>query len=1426
MSFTKAHLKTARDSISKKDYATAKKEASLVLDFEPENYNAHVFLALALLELGDFDASERIYRKATELNLTQPLAWQGIANFYERREEWDKQANTFIQLLNLFTQSQDAIKCAETLQKLIALYRKHGTPSQLIVGLSYYLPESTVYPLLSTLPQPDPTNPTETTTYVAQDAVHNGLRVLEEVISLTESYEENTMKREIEKRRTRLGVSGPEQLRKEVFNEIFSKSRLPSLYGSILNHPNTSDDLRSEIETKQLRYKQEYLYSIPPSNEALKLQVSTELDELVEGIILLHKPDDLGWKLYFEAKDCEDPSEYDRGHVREYIKLFPDSALASLFIGYFAYKGERLSDDEETEEIFNANDEDPVDTILNASLTLPDSIIASRLSGDVYLTESDHENAIKTSKQGLQKLNRLESDTGKRLSKTRTGLQTILASSLVHFFPPKHHAEATRIVDEVLGRSPKNTSALVGRAFILQAASKWEEAAVVFDQVSSLLSEDTESGLRAREESAWCLCQLGRSKDGLQSLQRVLDILNSVEGPNLDSDRARCLWRIGRCNMDIGGSSIQSAYKYFISSLKQYSEFAPAFTSLGIYYLEHSSPPDPIRASKCFQKAFELDARETFAARRLAEGFANDREWDLVEVVAQRTIDGEGGLNAGLAKTELDASSRYLPTNSWAWKAIGIVKFHYKDYPAAIQAFQIALRVEPDDQPLWVRLGEAYNKAGRHVAALKALNHALELNPGDWLCSYFIADVKQCMGLFDEAIVILKTIRDSRPDEAGILAMLAQAHLDLGRSEISDGFQIRAEETFVSGINVALDIIKRVPGFRTIAWKILADSALQLSCFSVYNDENNVRAALRAIPFPPPQDVGEQVEKIVPVPSFQQDSPLGLQVIAAAIHACLCQISLYSLNQTTNSGAWYDLSVALQAWTTKAPPSADISTAKEKVIEFLKKALHLDPLIDVYWVALGNAYLVSHARAAQHAYIKALEIDSKNAKTWINLGLLYFYHGDVKLANDALYRAQVLDPDNTLAWVGQFLIARANGDDADALLLLEHAVGLPTPVPQADYEFAAKEFNARQKLQRTDQVQDALLPAFFMLNRYCQNRPRDASGLHLLSLVCERLGHLSLGEELVHRAIGILETAYEESEDPEVERRYCIANATLGRVKLSQGAYAESMAFFESTLGLLTEKGAEDGPTLALTVQAHLGLGLAHFFQGSLENALETLETGLASAGDDLVLRGQVTIVLAQTLWAIGTDDAKETAKTRLLECIASDPENLTAINTLAGMGILTNDDGLVDAALSEILSLPIDQKHKLDPQRHVDYLLIQHHLAQEETQQAISIAQHAVSAEPANLSQRNRLASLIVQCGQRNNDALALLAGVGGADASGRSAEAATEALCIQAVAQASSREGEGSRDALQKAQRAIMMRPSGMRGWQTLAYVGARMA
>lgn len=178
-------------------------------------------------------------------------------------------------------------------------------------------------------------------------------------------------------------------------------------------------------------------------------------------------------------------------------------------------------------------------------------------------------------------------------------------------------------------------------------------------------------------------------------------------------------------------------------------------------------------------------------------------------------------------------------------------------------------------------------------------------------------------------------------------------------------------------------------------------------------------------------------------------------------------------------------------------------------------------------------------------------------------------------------------------------------------------------------------------------MKDTLLPAFFLLNRYCRCRPNEESGLHLLALVCEKLGHLSFAETLVERSLAILETVYEETEDPEVERRYAIANATLGRLRLSQGDIAGSLTSFESVLGLLSE---EDGSVDILRVQVHLGLGLAHFMQGDPESAIRFLEEGLLHAREDLTLRGQITIVLAQVVWSIGTDEYKETAKSRVLE--------------------------------------------------------------------------------------------------------------------------------------------------------------------------------
>lgn len=66
--------------------------------------------------------------------------------------------------------------------------------------------------------------------------------------------------------------------------------------------------------------------------------------------------------------------------------------------------------------------------------------------------------------------------------------------------------------------------------------------------------------------------------------------------------------------------------------------------------------------------------------------------------------------------------------------------------------------------------------------------------------------------------------------------------------------------------------------------------------------------------------------------------------------------------------------------------------------------------------------------------------------TWTNLGLLYLHHQDLELANEAFLRAQVLDSNYPLVWLGQGLVASAHGHEHDAEQIFEHIVGLETTI--------------------------------------------------------------------------------------------------------------------------------------------------------------------------------------------------------------------------------------------------------------------------------------------------------------------------------------------------------------------------------------------
>jgi superkiller protein 3 len=100
---------------------------------------------------------------------------------------------------------------------------------QLSDALSLYLPDSPLYSTLSTLPAPDFTNPTSTTTFPSQVAIHNSLPTIEEIVSVTEADEKKTFDSEVAKRRTRLNAGSLRDVENEVTKEVYGGSKVLSL---------------------------------------------------------------------------------------------------------------------------------------------------------------------------------------------------------------------------------------------------------------------------------------------------------------------------------------------------------------------------------------------------------------------------------------------------------------------------------------------------------------------------------------------------------------------------------------------------------------------------------------------------------------------------------------------------------------------------------------------------------------------------------------------------------------------------------------------------------------------------------------------------------------------------------------------------------------------------------------------------------------------------------------------------------------------------------------------------------------------------------------------------------------------------------------------------------------------------------------------
>ncbi|KAI5793819.1 hypothetical protein DFH27DRAFT_516715 [Peziza echinospora] len=1351
----KQALKSAKALMDAKNFQAASEQFRNALELDPKNFTAHLYLGYSLFQLQNYDESEKSYKNALDVDekyRKQPPAWQGLLNVYEAQKKVDKYIPVAEKIATLFSDGDDRARCAAVINKMLQFVKEHGTNEQKKQAWKLILPDHPLFDYLEgVIPRP-------VDTYL-------------QLAEILEKEEKEKINKEIAARRSRLSATKG-NINHEVKCEVFEASTLEDVYHNILNWSD-SDEVRREIDEKLLYRGFEKLVVLPSEK---KLEQRAKVWKQAEGIVILNHPLEPAWRLFIEWKDCENIAEYDVNVLRQYTEFFPESGLAIVIKAYlksdispFPVPVVEEKDEQEPEEEIS-----PVQILADMTEGLAKetkSPLCHRIVGQYYLHVSEFESAVDACRKG-KKLILFESrETGQVLQKNLDAVLGTLATALVHYESPQHHEEAKGIFLDLLKRNSSNSTALVGLGMILEEQQEYDQALDFLNRALKINPND----IKILSEASWCQVLMGNHTKGRKGLENCLELVTGIDAQSREL-RAQLLWRIGTSiwNADEEGrSDRQGAYSYFMAALQSNNNYAPAYTSMGIYYADIMN--DITRATKCFEKAFELSPGEVEAAERLAHMFAETHEWDLVEIIARRVAEAD--------------QKRSVPGKgmSWPQNAIGVVELNSQNYAKAIVAFQAALRASPKDFHSWVGLGEAYSNSGRHIAALKALGEAAKIDGENWLVKYMIANVHRELGDFDEACAGYREVLQLHPGEFGVLMALSESLVGTAESQIAKGYYGQASESIVEALNVSVAIVAIRPDAFSL-WKNIGDACLLFTWIQSFADQ---------FPWGIVRDListGIEKDKLNIMSEYDSvgSSVLDLDVEDQPLQTCI-QMALLSFKRAiyvtaddrhAHSVAWYNLGAAEYRAYNSLSSGKDVY--RSAAIRCFKRAIKVESGNSDFWNALGVCTAEINPRASQHALVRSLYINEKAPHVWTNLGTLYFLQNDLDLASEAFVRAQSIDPEYTYAWVGQGLVARASGDITQAHELFEHAFEISDGFAAlAKREYATSMFDTIISVLPETSFTSLLAP-IFALHKLEQQTIDEPAILHLNALLQERIGEFAKAASNLSTISAMYEEKYETTESEDDLIRYAQSMADLARMNLGLKRYPEAIEDATTALDL-----SADIPELESSrLSAHLTAGLAYYFEGDMAQSLEMFKVALEESGEN----PDVVALLSQVLWAKGGEEEKEAAREQLFNCIEKHPDHLPSILLLGSIGVLDQSEDVLEAVMDDLYSYraaPMFSERK----DQVDSLLAI--AAKVQNKSPLPAITSSIFLRPAEATTWSALASL------ENDDHAAEMArmiAVGGE-------------FSAEVVARALAGVGEIAAD-----QRAIMIAPWLREGWEGL--------
>lgn len=1258
----KANLKAAKAALDAEDYRKAVVEAQIALASDAQNYFARLFLGRALEKQGNFDDAAKTYQAAAKSKPEDSQAWLGLCSVYDAQgsKKVDEYREAAVKAAEIFASADDNHRCQGIIDKLTSFGKQHGSTAQYKRVLEVLLPGSPLYDALEgRIPHPS----------------HTYKRLAE----ITEDEEAQQIERVISDRRTRIGARIG-QVTTEVKRDVFGSSSLEALYQQVINWSN-DDEIRRQYEEKLVQRAYDLLVVLPPERKATKLN---QVLDLAEGMVIIHHPFQLAWDLVLETRDMEDLRDLDVHILREYIGIFSEAGLAKVLQGWLSSELSPFPPPPPREDddgnVVKPKDTSPEDRLLlmNEGLSkASQSPFAHRLVSDYYLHLEEHESAAETARMGLKVVSQELQKLGMSMQNTRDALNSTLATAHVHFQAPRNHGEARRLFEDILLRKPNSTPALIGLGLIFEETEDYDAAVDFFTRAL----EQNAGNVQVGTELAWCRALRGDYSQAQQDLEAYLPSLKA-DDPRARDLRAQVLYRIGQCiwNTDTSKTARRSrdgAYSRFLSAIKTNVSFAPAYTSLGIYYSEYAK--DKKRGRQCFQKAFELSPAETEAARRLATSFAGQGDWDIVEVIAQRVVD------SGRARPPVGSKK---PGLSWPFSALGVVQMNRQDYQQAITSFLAALRISPDDYQSYVGLGESYHNSGRYNSALRTFTHALEPPEGarmkvfgdTWFAKYMLANVHRELGEYDDAISGSEDVLQERPDEFGVLMSLLQTFVEKGWRCLETGLYGQAVDCAKHAISIATLVAKDRP-LAFNMWKAVGDACALFSWVPSSSDafpHAEVEALFALAVDSGAPDVLANIDMVDDYANAETNgdsvaSSLSLPA-KASILSYKRSISACSHDVHAQAVAWYNLGWAEHRAFTCSETKAGKKYVKAAVRCF-KRAIELEAGNAEFWNALGVVTTTLNPNIAQHAFVRSLHLNELNAKVWANLGVLYLTQNDHELAHQAFGRSQSTDPDYAHAWVGEGLIALLLGDAGEALNHFTHAFEIShSSSTIARRQYATSSFDHLLSMESTaNEVAKLIQPIFALEQLQRMQTQHNLPYRHLAALLLERVGNLAAAIDALCEICATAEAEYETSESLGALARFAQAQSDLARCQLAASAF-EPAAESAGTALDLTEDADNSGLDVEarrkLRLSAHLTAGLASHKMQKGSEAIAMFRTALQESANN----PDVVCLLVKVLWAHGGVDEKSVAREQLFECVEKHPEHVGAVTLLGAIAALDED--------------------------------------------------------------------------------------------------------------------------------------------------------